>query len=99
MCVAAGIRGSFLTKQFKVARKNGRIQRHFRFNSPNGVSDCTEHRACERCWILFSASVILQSQRSGVPSEHLSDLKSMPRIWRKRSDELLAVAPVDLENK
>ena len=69
ICVAAGTRGSFPTKQFKAARKNGRIRRHFRFNSPNGASNCTERRASEPCWILFSASVIPRSQRSAVASK------------------------------
>ena len=38
----------------------------FRFNSSNGVSNCTERRASGRCLILFSASEIPGSQRRAV---------------------------------
>src|SRR5260370_18463189 len=99
ICVAAGTRGSFPTKQFKAGRKNGRIRRRFQFNSPNGVSNCTERRVSDPCWILFLGSVIPRSERRAVASRNLSDLKSMTRISRKRSSELLEVASLDLENE
>src|SRR5262249_19170807 len=91
ICVAAGTLGLCLTKQFKAAKKNGRIRRHSRFNSPNGASNCTERRASEPCWIPFSASVIPRSQRSAVALKDFSDLKSTKLIWRKRNGELTAI--------
>ena len=99
ICVAAGTRGLFLTKQFKVARKNGRIRRRFQFNSPNGASNCMASPESTRCWIPFSASVIPRSQQGAVASKGFSDLKSTKLICRKRSGELLAVAAVDPESE
>ena len=97
ICVVAGTRGSFPTKQFKAARKSGRIRRHFRFNLPNGVSSYTERPAFDRCWIYFSASEILRSPRSSVGLKDLSDLKSMTRIWRKQNGELAKLVALDVE--
>src|SRR5262249_29207213 len=99
ICVAAGILGSCLTKQFKAARKSGRIRRRFRFNSPSGASSCTERRVSDPCWIPFSESAIPRSQRSGAMSKNLSDSKSTRRIWQKRIGELPRVAGLDLESK
>src|SRR5580700_3291021 len=63
---AAGIPGSFLTKQFKVVKKSDRIRRHFRFSWQNGASSCTESRACRPCSIRFSGSEIPLSLRNDV---------------------------------
>ena len=40
ICVAAGIRGSFRMRQFRAARKNVRIPRHFLPSSSSGAPNC-----------------------------------------------------------
>lgn len=64
ICGVVGTRGSFLMKQFKAARKSGRIRQPFRFNSPNGASNYRERHASKPCWIPFLASVIPRWRRS-----------------------------------
>ena len=55
-----------LRRQFRAARKNDHTPRHFRFNWPNGASNCTASRESKRCLIRFSASEIPPSPRSAV---------------------------------
>src|SRR5205809_884070 len=52
----AATRGSFPTRRFRAVQRSDRIRRRFLFNSPNGVSSCTECRELKRCLIHFSES-------------------------------------------
>ncbi len=64
ICAVAATRGSFPTRQFRIALRSGRIPRRFRFNSPSGASNCTVSHESKRCSICFSGSEIPLSLRS-----------------------------------
>src|SRR6184192_3380993 len=64
--VVAATRGSFPTKQFRAARRNDRIQRHFLFNWLNGASNCTAPHESKRCSILSSVLEIPPSPPNAV---------------------------------